>query len=157
MRVPLYVICCIFLTDFNILFIFCFYIFISMYLGIFLLGLIQYGTLCTQVVFFPRLNKFSTIMSLNTFASHLSLSFLSETTMMQIFVSLMSSRCLLHYLHFFFPFFSSCFFSELVISTTLSSTSLIFCIYQFANNFFQCIKKKIQLMYSSVLFGSFFF
>ena len=64
-------------------------------------------------------------MSLNTFASHLSLSFLSETTMMQIFVSLMSSRCLLNYLHFFFPFFSSCFFSELVISTTLSSTSLI--------------------------------
>ena len=76
---------------------------------------------------------------------------------MQIFVSLMSSRCLLNYLHFFFSFFSSCFFSELVISTTLSSTSLIFCINQFANNFFQCIKKKIQLMYSSVLFGSLYF
>ena len=73
MEFPLYVTCCFFLLLFNILSLCLVFVsLISMCLGMFLLGFMLYGTLCTSLIwlniFFPMLEKFSTIISLKNFS-----------------------------------------------------------------------------------------
>ena len=74
MRFPLYVICCFPLVVFNIFSLYLIFVSLTnMYLCVFLLGLILYGTLCTSwtlvTISFPMLGKFSTMISSNIFQS----------------------------------------------------------------------------------------
>ena len=69
MGFPLYVTCCFSLAAFNFLSLCLVFVsLISMYLGVFLLGFILYGTLCASwtclVISFSMLGEFSTIISL---------------------------------------------------------------------------------------------
>ena len=73
MGFPLYVTCYFSLAAFNILYLcLIFASFISMFLGIFLLGFILYGTLCASwtwmTISFSMLGKFSTIISSKFFS-----------------------------------------------------------------------------------------
>ena len=72
MGFPLYVTCCFSLAAFNILSLCLVFVsFVSMYLGMFLLGFILYGTLCASwtwlTFYFSMLGKFSTIISSKNF------------------------------------------------------------------------------------------
>ena len=76
--VPLYVICRFSLAAFNNFSLrLIFACLIIMCLGVFLLGFILYGTLCTSwtwvAISFPRLGKFSTLISSNIFSGPFSL------------------------------------------------------------------------------------
>ena len=73
MGFPLYVTCCFSLADFNILSLCLVFVsLISMCLGLFLLGFILYGTLCTSwtllTISFTMLGNFSTIISSKFFS-----------------------------------------------------------------------------------------
>ena len=81
MEVPLYVICHFSPTAFNNFSLsLIFANLITMCLGMFLLGFILYGTLCTSwtwvAISFPMLGKFSAIISSNIFSGPFSLSLL---------------------------------------------------------------------------------
>ena len=81
MGVPLYVICHFSLVAFNNLSLSLLFVnLIAMCLGVFLLGFILPGTLCTSwtwvAISFPMLGKFSTIISSNIFSGPFSLSLL---------------------------------------------------------------------------------
>jgi len=70
---PFYVTCCFYLAVFNILYLCLVFVSLnSMYLGMFLLGFILYGTLCASwtwlTVSFYMLGKFSTIISSKIFS-----------------------------------------------------------------------------------------
>ena len=97
-----------------------------MCLGVFLCGLILYGTLCTSWTWVTlsssRLGRFSAIISSNIFSSPLSLSLSppSGTPIMQMLVHLMLSQRALKLSPFFFFFCS-----DSVISTNLSSSFVI--------------------------------
>ena len=73
MGIPLYITCCFSLAVFNILSLYLIFdSLIKRCLGVFLLGFILYGTLCTSwtwlTISFPVLGKFSTIISSNIFS-----------------------------------------------------------------------------------------
>ena len=83
MGVPLYIICRFSLAAFNNFSLsLIFANFITMCLGVFLLGFILYGTHCASwtlvSIFFPMLGKFSSIISSNIFSGPLSLLLLGD-------------------------------------------------------------------------------
>ena len=102
--------------------------FISMCLGIFLLGFIMYGTLCASwtslTISFSMLGKFSTIMSSNIFSHPFFISCSSRTPIIQMLVYLILSQWSLKLFSVLFILFIL-FCSSEVISTILSSSSLI--------------------------------
>ena len=129
MGIPLYVICCFSLAAFNIFSLYLIFdSLINMCLGMFLLGLILYGTLCTfwtwLTISFPILGKFSSIRSSNTFSVPFFFSSSSGTPVIQMLVCLMLSQRSLRLSSILFILFSL-FCSVVVISTILSSRSLL--------------------------------
>ena len=83
MGFPLYIICHFSCVAFNILSLSLIFVsFITMYLGVLLLGFILSGTLCVSwtllTISFPMLRKFSAIISSNIFSAPFSLSSLSD-------------------------------------------------------------------------------
>ena len=129
MGIPLYVICCFPLAAaFNIFSLYLIFdSLINMCLGLFLLGLILYGTLCTSwtwlTISCPILGKFSTIISSNIFSAPFFFSSSSGTPVIQM-VRLMLSQRSLRLSSILFILFSL-FCSAVVIFTFLSSRSLI--------------------------------
>ena len=111
MGVPLYVICHFSLAAFNNFSLsLIFATLITMCLGVFLVGFILYGTLCTSwtwVAFsFPTLGKFSTIISSNIFSGPFSLSSPSGTPIMRMLLHLMLPQKSLRLSSFLFILFS---------------------------------------------------
>ena len=97
MGVLLYIPCCFPLAAFNILSLsLIFAILMTMCLGVVFFGLILFGALCAFwawiSVSFPKLGKFSVIMSSNMFSAPYSLSSPSGTSIMWILVHLMLSH-----------------------------------------------------------------
>ena len=129
MGIPLYVICCFSLAAFNIFSLNLIFDSLSnMCLGVFLLGFILYGTLCTSwtwlTISFPKLGKFSTIISSNIFSDPFFFYFSSGTLIIRMLVHLMLSQRSLRLSSVLFILISF-FCSAVVISTILSSRSLI--------------------------------
>ena len=129
MGVPLYVICHFSLAAFNnfsLSLIFAYLI--TLCLGVFLLGFILYGARCTSWTWvgisFPRLGKFSTIISSNIFSGTFSLFSPSGTPIMQMLLRLMLSQRSLRLSSFLYILFSL-FCSAAVNSSILSSRSLL--------------------------------
>ena len=128
MGFPLYVTCCFFLTDFNILFLCLVFVsLISMCLGMFLFGFILYGTLCASwtwlTISFSMVGKFPTIISSKIFSYPFFFSS-SGTSTIQILVHLKLSQRSLRLSSVLCILFTL-FCSSEVISTILSSSSLI--------------------------------
>ena len=104
-----------------------FAILITVSLGVVLFGLILFWPYCVywpwMSVFFPRLGKFSTLMSSGMFYTALSFLFASETSIMQILVHLMlfHKSVQLSSFHFNLLFYRS----SSVIASTLSFSFLI--------------------------------
>ena len=96
--------------------------------GVFLLGFILPGSLCASwtwlTISFPMFGKFSAIISSNIFSGRFSLSCLSGTPRMRMFVCLMLSQRSLMLSSFLFILFSI-FWSAALISTFLFSRSII--------------------------------
>ena len=110
MGIPLYVICCFSLAAFNIFSLYLIFdSLINMCLGVFLLGFILYGTLCTSwtqlTISFPMLGKFSTIISSNIFSDHIFFSSSSGTPIIRMLVHLMFSQWSLRLSLILFIFF----------------------------------------------------
>ena len=131
MGFPLYVSCCFFFAvfAFNILSLCLVFVsFISICLGIFLLGFILYGILCASwiwlIISFFMLGKFSTIISSQIFSCPFFLSYSSGTPLIQMLVHLILSHRSLKLSSVLFILFTL-FCSSEVISTILSSSSLI--------------------------------
>ena len=127
--IPLYVICYFSLAAFNIFSLYLIFdSLINMCLGVFLLGLILYGTLCASwtwlTISFPMLGKFSTIVSSNIFSDPFFFTSYSGTSRIRMLVRLMLSQRSLRLTSILFILFSL-FCSAVVISTILSSRSLI--------------------------------
>ena len=136
--VPLYVICWFSLVAFNIFPLSLIFVsLINMCLGMFLLGCMLYGTLCSSwtwvSVCFPMLGKFSAYSLFNYFLGPF-VSFPSETPIMWMLVCLMLSQRFLRLSSFLFIVFSL-FCSMAVISNHLS---------------FRALYSFLCLMYSSV-------
>ncbi len=129
MQFPTFVTCCFSFAPFNSVFLslFFFSILITMSLGVVLFGLILFWPYCVywtwMSVFFPRLGKFSTLMSSGMFYTALSFLFASGTSIMQILVHLMlfHKSVQLSSFHFNLLFYRS----SSVIATTLSFSFLI--------------------------------
>ena len=129
MGFPLYVMCCFSLATFNILSLFLVFVsLISMCLGMFLLGFILYGTLCTYwtwlIISFSMLGKFSTIISSKLFSYPFFFSYSSGTPIIWMLVCLILSQRSLRLSSVLFILFTL-FCSSEVISTILCSNSLI--------------------------------
>ena len=129
MGIPLYVIFCFSLAAFNIFSLNLIFVsWINMYLGVFFLGFILYGTLCASqawvTISFPMLGKFSTIIPSNIFSDPFLFSSSSETPTIRMLVHLVMSQRSLRLSSILFILFSL-FCSSAVISTILSSSSLI--------------------------------
>ena len=96
-----------------------------MYFSVFLVGFILYGTLCASwtcvTISFPRLVKFSTIISSNIFSDPFFFSSSSGTPIVQMLVRLVLSQRSLRLSSILFILFSL-FCSSAVISTILSSS-----------------------------------
>ena len=126
---PLYVTCSFSLAAFNILSL-CqvFVSLISMCPGMFLLGFILYGALCTSwtwlTISFSMMGKFSTIISSKIFSYPFFFSYSSGTPVIQMLVHLILSQRSLRLSSVLFILFIL-FCSSEVISTILSSSSLI--------------------------------
>ena len=107
MGVPLYDICHFSLDAFRILSLSLIFVnLITKCTGVFLLGFILPGTLCFLDLvdyFFPMLGKFSAITSSNIFSDPFSLSFPSETLIMQMLMCSMLSRRSLRLFSFHHP------------------------------------------------------
>ena len=128
MRFPLYVVCCFPLVVFNIFSLYLTFVSLTnMYLCVFLLGFILYGTLCTSwtlvTISFPMLGKFSIMISSNIFQS-LSFFLFSRTPVIWMLACLMLSHISLKLFSFLFILFAL-FCSAAQISTIVSSGSLI--------------------------------
>ena len=128
MGLPLYVTCCFSLAAFNILSLCLVCVsWISMCLGVFLLGFILYGTLCASwtslTISLSMLGIFSTIFSSKIFSYPL-FSSSSGTPIIQILVHLILSQRSPRLSSALFILFTL-FFSSEVISTIWSSRSLI--------------------------------
>ena len=99
-----------------------------MCLGVFLLGFIVYGTLCTSwtwlTISFSMLGKFSTIICSKNFSYPFFFSSSSGTPIIQMLVHLILSQRSLRLSSVLFLLFTL-FCSSEVISTSLSSSSLI--------------------------------
>ena len=124
----LYVTCCFSLAAYNILSLCLVFVsLISMCLGVFLLGFILYGTLCTSwtwlTISFTMLGKFSTIIS-SKISSYPFFFSSSGTPIIQILVHLILSQRSLRLSSVLFILFTL-FCSSEIISTILSSSSLI--------------------------------
>ena len=100
---------------------------ITMCLGVFLFGLIPFGTPCflnVNIFSFHKSGKFSAIISSDTFSVSFSFSSLSWSLIIRMLVYLMLSQSFLKLFSFLFIFFGyRCSSSE--ISTTLSPSSLM--------------------------------
>ena len=110
MGVPFYVICRFSLAAFNNFSLsLIFANLITLCLGMFLLGFILYGTLCSSwtwvAISFPMLGKFSSIISSDIFYGPFSLSSPSGTPIMQMMLHLMLSQRCLRLSSFLFIFF----------------------------------------------------
>ena len=125
---PLYVICCFSLAAFNIFNLYLIFdSLINMYLGLFLLGFILYGTLCYLDLIDYFLSQILDVFNynfFNYFLSYFLFSSSSGTPIVWIVVCLMLSQRSLGLSSMLFILFSL-FFSVVVISTILSSRSLI--------------------------------
>ena len=102
MRFPLYVTCCFSLAAFNILSLCLVFVsLISMCFGMFLLGFILYGTLCTSwtwlTVSFSVLGKFTTIISSKILSYPFFFSSSSGTPIIWMLVHLILSQRSLRY------------------------------------------------------------
>ena len=129
MGTPLYVICWFSLATFNSFYWYLIFdSLINMCLGMFLLGFILYGTLCTSwtwlTISFPMSVKFSTIISSNIFSDPFFFSSSSGMPILWMLLHLMVSQRSLRLSSILFILFSL-FCSVVVISTILSSRSLI--------------------------------
>ena len=107
MGVPFYVMCRFSLVAFNNFSLSLIFVnLITVCLGMFLLGFILPGTLCSfwtwVAISFPMLGKFSTIVSSNIFSDPFSLSSPSGTPIMRMLVHLMLSQSSLRLSSFFF-------------------------------------------------------
>ena len=123
MAIPLCVICCFSLADFNICSLCLIFVnLINMCLGVFCLGFILFGTLWVSwtwvTIFSPILGKFSTIISSSIFSWSFFLSSFSGTPMIQMLGHLtlsqrslkLSSFLLIRFfspslIHLFVPFY----------------------------------------------------
>ena len=128
MEFPLYVTCCLSLAAFNILSLCLVFVsLISMWLGVFLLGFILYGTFCASwtwlTIFFSMLGEFSTIISSKIFSYPFFFPS-SEIPIIQMLVCFILSQRSLRLSSLFIILFIL-FCSLDVISTLLSSSSLI--------------------------------
>ena len=134
MGVPLYVICHFSLVVFNNFSLSLIFVnLITMCLGMFFLGFILPGTLCSSwtwvAIFFPMLWKFSTIISSNIFLGPFSLSSPFGIPIMQMLVHLMLSQWSLRlssllFILFFFILFCGSEFHHSVFQVTY----LFFCL-----------------------------
>ena len=129
MGVPLYVICCFSFPAFNIFSLYLIFdSLINMCLGMFLLGFILYGTLCSSwtwlTISFHILGKFSTIIYSNIFSVPFFSSSSSGTPIIRMLVCLMLSQRSLRLSSILFILFSL-FCSAVFIYSILSSRSLI--------------------------------
>ena len=122
--IPLYVIFCFILAAFNTFLCLIFVSLINMCVGVFVLGLIMCGTLCTSwtwaAISFPTFGKFSTIISSDIFSDSFFFSS-SGTSIIWMLVSLVRSLRLSSILFILFYLFCS----SAIIPTILSSSSLI--------------------------------
>ena len=100
---------------------------ITMCLGLFLLGFILYGTLCTSwtwvAISFPMLGKFLTIISSNIFSFPFFFSSSSGTLIIQMLVHLMLSQMSLRlssvlFILFFFILICSSYFHYFIFQVT---------------------------------------
>jgi len=116
MGFPLYVTCCFSLAAFNILSLCLVFVsLISMCLGLFLLGFILYGTLCTSctllTISFTMLGNFLTIISSKIFSYPFFLSTSSGTPIIWMLVHLILSQrslrlsCSFHFILLFRSYF----------------------------------------------------
>ena len=158
MGFPLYVTCCFSLAAFNILSLYYIFVsFISMCLGVFLLGFILYGTLCASWTWlttsFSMLGKFKTIISSKIFSYPLFFSSSSGTPIIQMLVHLILSQRSLRLSSVLFSLFTL-FCSSKVISTILYSSSLIHCS---ASDILLLIPSRVFLISVIVLFVCLFF
>ena len=128
--------------------------FISMCLGIFLLGFILYETLCASwtwlTISFSMLGKFSTIIPSKIFSYPFFFSSFSGTPIIQMLVLLILSQTSLRLPLVLFILFTL-FYSSEVISTFLSSSSLI-C--STASDILLSIPSRVFLISVIVLFVS---
>ena len=151
----LYVTCCFSLAAFNILSLCLVFVhWISMCLGVFLLGFVLYGTLCASWtllnISFSMLGKFSTIISSKFFSYTFFFSSTYGTPIIQMLVCLiLSQRSLRLSLVLFILFTLFC--SSEVISTILSSSSLI---HSSASDILLLIPSRVFLISVIVLFVS---
>ena len=146
MGVPLYVICHFSIAAFNnfslpLIFANLF----TVCLGMFLLGFILYGTLCTSwtwvIISFSMLGKFSTIISSNIFSGPFSLYSPSGTPLMWTLLHLMLSQRSLRLSSFLFILFSL--FCSAAVNSTILSSSLLIC---------SSVSLSLLLILSSVFF-----
>jgi len=127
--VPLYVTCCFSPAAFNILSLCVVFVgLISICLGVFLLGFILYGTLCTSwtwlTISFSMLGKFSTIISSKIFSYPFFFSSSSGIPLIQMFIHLIFSQRSLKVASVLFILFTL-FYSSEIISTILTFSSLV--------------------------------
>ena len=97
MGIPLYIIFCFSLAAFHIFSLNLIFVsLINMYLAMFLLGFILYGTLCASwtwvAISFPMLGKFLTIISSNIFSDPFFFSSSSGPPIIQMLMQLMLSQ-----------------------------------------------------------------
>ena len=128
MGIPLYIICCFSFAAFNIFSLYLIFdSLINVCLGVFLLGLILYGTLCAYWTWLTILSHIWEVFTYSLFKYFLSsflLLFFSGAPIIQMFVSLMLSQRSLSLSSIPFILFSL-FCPVVVVSTILSSRSLI--------------------------------
>ena len=129
MGIPLCVICCFSLAAFNICSLCLIFVnLINMFLEVFRLGFILFGTLWVSwswvIISFPIFGKFSTIISSSVFSWSFCLSSCSGTPMIRVLGHLSLSWRSLRLSSFLLIRFYF-FLSDSFISTILSSTSLI--------------------------------
>ena len=128
--------------------------FISMCLGIFLLGFIMYGTLCASwtslIISFSMLGKFSTIIPSKIFSYPFFFSSFSGTPIIQMLVHLIWPQRSLRLSSALF-ILCNLFCSSEVISTLLSSSSLI---HSSTSDILLLIPSRVFLISVIVLFAS---
>ena len=157
MGIPLCVTFCFSLAGFNSFSLNLIFVsLINMYLGVFFLGFILYGTLCASwtwvTISFPMLGKFLAIISSNIFSHPFFFSSFSWTPIIQMLVHLVLSQRSLRLSSILFILFSLI-FSSAVISTILSSCSHIRSSASVILLLIPLVCFSFQLLYCSSLFA----